>query len=229
MKIGGLIKTSLIEYPGRISAVIFTQGCNFRCPYCHNPELVEPALFNTPIAEGEIFDFLERRKKYLEAIVITGGEPCLQNDLIDFIRRVKDMGYLVKLETNGSFPDVISQIIEKGIVDFISMDVKGPPNKYGIIAGVKVDISKIKESIDLIISSGIDSEFQTTVVKSMFEKEDFEKIGSLIKGAKIYTLQKFVPSKTLNPEFLQEKTYSDEELEEIKKIMERYVSKCMVR
>ena len=229
MKIGGLIKTSLIEYPGRISAVIFTQGCNFRCPYCHNPELVEPALFNTPIAESKIFDFLERRKKYLEAIVITGGEPCLQNDLIDFIRKVKDMSYLVKLETNGSFPDVISQIIEKGIVDFISMDVKGPPDKYDIIVGVKVDISKIKESIDLIISSGIDSEFQTTVVKSMFEKEDFEKIGNLIKGAKIYTLQKFVPSKTLNPEFLQEKTYSDEELEEIKKIMERYVSKCMVR
>ena len=229
MKIGGLIKTSLIEYPGRISAVIFTQGCNFRCPYCHNPELVDPALFNTPIAESEIFDFLERRKKYLEAIVITGGEPCLQKDLIDFIRRVKDMGYLVKLETNGSLPEVISQITEKGIVDFISMDVKGPLDKYSIIAGVKVDISKIKESIDLIISSDIDSEFQTTVVKSMLEKEDFEKIGSLIEGAKIYTLQKFVPSKTLNPAFLDEKTYSDEELEEIRKIMERYVSKCMVR
>jgi len=229
MKIGGLIKTSLIEYPGRISAVIFTQGCNFRCPYCHNPELVDPALFNTPIAESEIFDFLERRKKYLEAIVITGGEPCLQKDLIDFIRRVKDMGYLVKLETNGSLPEVISQITEKGIVDFISRDLKSPIDKYSIIAGVKVDISKIKESIDLIISSDIDSEFQTTVVKSMLEKEDFEKIGSLIEGAKIYTLQKFVPSKTLNPAFLDEKTYSDEELEEIRKIMERYVSKCMVR
>ncbi|HDN97846.1 MAG TPA: anaerobic ribonucleoside-triphosphate reductase activating protein, partial [bacterium] len=180
MKIGGLTKTSLIEYPGMISAVVFTQGCNFRCPYCHNPELVEPSLSNPKIPEDEVIDFLKRRKKYLEAVVITGGEPCLQEDLIDFIVKLKEIGYMVKLETNGSFPEVLSKIIERKLVDFISMDIKGPLDKYDIIAGVKVDISKIKESISLIMDSGIDFEFQTTVVKSMLEEKDFEKIGNLI-------------------------------------------------
>lgn len=229
MKIGGLTKTSLIEYPGMISAVVFTQGCNFRCPYCHNPELVEPSLSNPKIPENEVIDFLKRRKKYLEAVVITGGEPCLQEDLIDFIVKLKEIGYMVKLETNGSFPEVLSKIIERKLVDFISMDIKGPLDKYDIIAGVKVDISKIKESISLIMDSGIDFEFQTTVVKSMLEEKDFEKIGNLIKGAKSYVLQRFVPSKTLNPEFMKEETYSDEKLNEIKKIMEKYVLNCRIR
>ncbi|RKY30548.1 MAG: anaerobic ribonucleoside-triphosphate reductase activating protein [Candidatus Omnitrophota bacterium] len=229
MKIGGLTKTSLIEYPGMISAVVFTQGCNFRCPYCHNPELVEPSLSNPKIPEDEVIDFLKRRKKYLEAVVITGGEPCLQEDLIDFIVKLKEIGYMVKLETNGSFPEVLSKIIERKLVDFISMDIKGPLDKYDIIAGVKVDISKIKESISLIMDSGIDFEFQTTVVKSMLEEKDFEKIGNLIKGAKSYVLQRFVPSKTLNPEFMKEETYSDEKLNEIKKIMEKYVLNCRIR
>ena len=229
MKIGGITKTSLIEYPGMISAVVFTQGCNFRCPYCHNPELVEPSLSNPKIPEDEVIDFLKRRKKYLEAVVITGGEPCLQEDLIDFIVKLKEIGYMVKLETNGSFPEVLSKIIERKLVDFISMDIKGPLDKYDIIAGVKVDISKIKESISLIMDSGIDFEFQTTVVKSMLEEKDFEKIGNLIKGAKSYVLQRFVPSKTLNPEFMKEETYSDEKLNEIKKIMEKYVLNCRIR
>ena len=227
MKIGGFQKVSLIDYPGKICAIVFTQGCNFRCPYCHNPELVDQKLFTESISEDEIFSFLEKRKGKLDAVEITGGEPTLHNDLLDFIKKLKDMGFLVKLDTNGSFPDIVKKAIS--LIDYIAMDVKSPLEKYHEITRSNVDIKNIKRSIELIISSGIDYELRTTIVKSLLSKDDIIEIGKLIEGAKLYVLQKFVGSKTLNPDFIEEKTYSDEELEEMKRELEKYVQKCIIR
>jgi pyruvate formate lyase activating enzyme len=229
IKIGGLQKTSLIEYSGKISAILFTQGCNFRCPYCHNPELVIPSLFEDQIPEEEIMDYLKMRVSYLEAVVITGGEPCLQKGLIEFMQNVKSLGYYVKLETNGSFPGKISEMIKHKAVDYIGMDIKGPLGKYNQIIKAHIDPGKISESIGIIKNSGIHYEFQTTAVKSMLQKEDFEEIGQLAHGAKRFFLQKFYPTKTLDPDFLNEENYSDSDLMEFREIMKRYVGECEIR
>ncbi|RLC89206.1 MAG: anaerobic ribonucleoside-triphosphate reductase activating protein [Chloroflexi bacterium] len=229
MIIGGFQKFSLIDYPGKICAIVFTRGCNFRCPYCHNPELVNSELFLSPISEEEIFSFLEERKGKLDAVEITGGEPTLQPDLIEFLGKIKDMGFLVKLDSNGTNPDVIEEVIKNKLVDYLAMDVKAPLEKYKEITYVDVDTHKIRSNIKLIMNSGIDYEFRTTIVKSLLSKEDIIKIGELIKGANLYILQKFVPSKTLNPDFVNETTYSDEEFTEMKNKMEKYVKRCIVR
>ena len=229
MNVGGFQRFSLIDYPGKICAIVFTQGCNFRCPYCHNPELVDLEKFSKSISEKEIFSFLEKRKGKLDAVSITGGEPTLQKELIEFLKKIKNMGYLVKLDSNGTHPEIIEKIIKEGLVDYLAMDVKAPLEKYNKVTGVDVDISKIKKSIDLIMNSSLDYEFRTTVLKSQLSKDDIREIGKLIKGAKLYVLQKFVPSKTLDPKFLDEKTYTDEEFEQLKKELEKYVDRCVVR
>ena len=229
MRIGGFQKFSLIDYPGKICAIVFTQGCNFRCPYCHNPELVKPSLFGKTIPEEEIFSFLEKRKGKLDAVEITGGEPTLQKDLVDFIHRVKEMGYLVKLDTNGSNPEMLEIIINHGLVDYIAMDIKAPLEKYKEVTHSVISPDKIKRSIRIIMNSNIKYEFRTTVVKSQLSREDIISIGKLIEGAKLYVLQKFIPSKTLDPNFLNEKTYSDGELESLKRKLEKFVCRCLVR
>ncbi|MCM8784725.1 MAG: anaerobic ribonucleoside-triphosphate reductase activating protein [Candidatus Omnitrophica bacterium] len=229
MRIGALQKTSLIEFPGIISCIVFTQGCNFRCPYCHNPELVLPEKFQDLIPEDLFFSFLERRKKYLEGVCITGGEPTIQEDIIEFIRKIKDKGFKVKIDTNGSRPDIIEQLLNEKLIDYISFDLKGPIEKYKIITGVEIEPNKILKSIELIKSSKIDYEIRTTVVKKQILFEDFEKIGKIIEGCKKYFLQKFIPSKLVEEDFMKEGTYTDEEFEEIKKIMKKYVSFCEVR
>ncbi len=222
-------KFSLIDYPGRICAVVFTQGCNFRCPYCHNPELVAKKLFQEPLLEKEVFSFLEKRKGRLEAVVITRGEPTLQPDLIDFFRKSKQLEYLVKLDTNGSKPEMIEKAIESELIDYIAMDVKAPERKYGEIANSYVDTEKIKQSVRLIIDSKLDYEFRTTVVKSQLNEGDILEIGEMIQDAKRYILQKFVPSKTLNRDFRSFATYPDEEFEHLKESLKSYVVECIVR
>ncbi len=229
MRIGGFQKFSLIDYPGKICAIVFTQGCNFRCPYCHNPELVKPSLFGKTIIEEEIFSFLEKRKGKLDAVEITGGEPTLQKDLVDFIHRVKEMGYLVKLDTNGSNPEMLEIIINHGLVDYIAMDIKAPLEKYKDVTHSVISPDKIKRSIRIIMNSNIKYEFRTTVAKSQLSREDIISIGKLIEGAKLYVLQRFIPSKTLDPNFLNEKTYSDGELESLKRKLEKFVCRCLVR
>jgi len=229
MDVGGFQEFSLIDYPGKLCAIVFTQGCNFRCPYCHNSDLVEPKKFMKKIPEEEIFTFLEERKGKLDAVSITGGEPTLQKDLIDFIIKSKKMGFLVKLDTNGSNPEILKKIFKKGIVDYISMDVKAPPEKYSDISGSKIDTSKIKNSIELIKNSGLNYEFRTTLVKDQLTPEDIEDIGKFIKGAKNYVLQKFIPKNTLDPEFLKKETYSEKEFEEFRIKLEKYVEVCKVR
>ena len=229
MKIGGLQKFSLIDYPDKISAIVFTQGCNFLCPYCHNPELVKPELFQEPITEEELFNFLKKRKGQLEAITITGGEPCLQSDLLGFLRKIKEMGYVVKLDTNGSFPQTLNEVIAQNLIDYLAIDVKASLEKYETTVRVPFATEKIVESIKIALSSGINCEFRTTMVKSLLNGDDLRKIGALIKGARLYVLQKFIPSKVLEPKFLHEESYSDEEFEEFRKMMLNYVKDCIVR
>lgn len=226
MQIGGVQKTSLLDYPDKISAIVFTCGCNFRCGYCHNPELI--VVKNEPAwTTAGFFEFLNTRKGKLDGVVITGGEPCIQNGLIDFIKQIKDMGFLVKLDTNGTYPQVLKEVLP--FVDYIAMDIKAPLYKYKNITKVNIDTEKIKESINIIMNSGVEYEFRTTVVKSQLDKKDFEAIGELIKGAEKYYLQKFVPSKILDPNLISEKTYSDNEFCEIIKILSNDIKSIMLR
>jgi len=229
MKIGGLQKFSLIDYPGEICAIVFTQGCNFRCPYCHNPELADPDLYEECIPEEEIFAFLKKRKGKLDAVSITGGEPTLQPDLIDFIKKIKTMGYLVKIDTNGSHPETLKTLIEDKLIDYVAMDVKAPLEKYQKITMSKTNPDLIKQSIKLIKKSRVPYEFRTTIVKSQLNEKDLLSISELVKNTRLYILQKFIPTKTVNPKFMDEKTYSDEEFDQFKKKIEKYVRSVIVR
>lgn len=216
MIIGGLQKTSLLDFPEKIAAIVFTVGCNFRCGYCHNPELI-----NGEAKIEEVFEFLKTRQGKLDGVVITGGEPCLQKDLPEFIKQVKELGFAVKLDTNGSFPEMLEKVLPD--LDYVAMDIKAPLEKYSQIVNVDVDTSKILKSIEILKNGGVDYEFRTTVVKSQLSYEDFEKIGQLIQGAPRYYLQKFVASKILDKGLENEKTYSTEEFERIIDILKPYV------
>jgi pyruvate formate lyase activating enzyme len=228
IKIGGLQKSSLIDYPGRISAIVFTQGCNFRCPYCHNPELIAAAVVSE-WTSSSVLDFLKTRVGKLDAVVITGGEPCLQDGLEAFISEIKSLGFLVKLDTNGSYPDVLKKILDAKLVDYVAMDIKAPLEKYSQVVCCEVDTSSVLKSIKLLKKSGVDCEFRTTVVKSQLNIDDFEKIGNMISGGQKYYLQKFVPTKTLNKKFLDQETYTDEEFEQIKMGLNKHIKEVYVR
>jgi len=227
MNIGGFQKFSLIDYPGKISAVIFTQGCNFRCAYCHNPELFETK--SKSINEKEVLDFLESRKKQLEAVVITGGEPTLQLDLINFLEKVNKLGFLIKLDTNGTKPQIIKKALELNLVDYVAMDIKGPIDKYEEIAGVKVNTIDIVKSIKLIMKKAPDYEFRTTITREQLKKEDIKEIGRLINGAKKYRLQRYVcraENKKMTDVFT---AYSEKEMEKLKKEAENHFGQCLIR
>jgi len=228
MIIGGFQKFSLIDYPGKISCIVFTQGCNFRCPYCHNPELI-PFMPLVKIKEETILSFLERRKGKIDAVVITGGEPTIHQDLLKFIQKIKEMGYLIKLDTNGSNPEMLEVIINHSLVDYIAMDIKAPLKKYKEVTHSVISPERIKGSVRMIMNSNIKYEFRTTVVKSQLTKEDIISIGKLIEGAELYILQKFIPSKTLDPNFSNEKTYSDEEFKDLQRKLEKFVCRCLIR
>ena len=228
MQIRQLKKTSLIDYPKKISAVIFTQGCNFRCDYCHNPDLL-PLTSCFLIKEQEVLTFLQTRKNKLDAVVISGGEPCLQDDLIEFLKGLKSMGFQTKLDTNGSFPNKLKEVIDLTLVDYIAMDVKAPISKYKDIANTHINTDNILQSIEIIKKSGIDYEFRTTIVKSLLSFEDIYSIGKMVSGANKYYLQKFVTHTTLNPLYKKEKTYSDIEFNELKTNLEKFNLKCFIR
>ncbi len=228
MLIGGIQGISLIDYPGKVSAALFTIGCNMRCGYCHNPELVLPERFAQAIDLDEIFDFLHSRRGKLDGVVISGGEPTVQPDLEEFIAKIKSLGFLVKLDTQGTAPATIDSLIKKELIDFIAMDIKGPLHKYAQIAARPVDISAIQQSINIILSSGIDHEFRTTIVREQLSPQDIDDIGQLIHGGKRFALQKFKAGYTINPQFSRRHTYTDEEFEEFKKVLEKYVDECVV-
>lgn len=219
MKIGGLQRVSLNDYPGKICATVFTQGCNFRCPYCHNPELVDPGQYGPVIPEEEVLSFLDKRRGKLEAVTVTGGEPTLQEDLGEFLGELKSRGYLIKLDTNGSNPETLSTMIDKRLVDYIAMDIKGPLDRYGQITSVKADTSRIRRSIQLIATSGIEHEFRTTVVRSQLALDDLLSMAKLIKQARLYVLQSFVATKTLDGDFLSETSFTPEEFSTIQEVL----------
>lgn len=232
MVLGGFQKLTLIDYPGKVATTVFTVGCSFRCPFCHNPELVlsrnlQPVTHN--LIEKEFFDFLKKRKGKLEGVCITGGEPTIQPDLVDFIKKIKKLGYLVKLDSNGSRPDVLRQIINSKIIDFIAMDIKDSPKKYKKTSGERADFERIKISVEMIMNSKIPYEFRTTVVPGIHSEKDFNEIASWIKGAKSYYLQVYQEKKILDPE-LREKTKGKSiNLELIKKNIERNFVKFGIR
>jgi pyruvate formate lyase activating enzyme len=226
MNIGGLEKFSLIDYPGKISAVIFTQGCNFRCPYCHNPELL--SISKGIINEESVLFFLEKRKKQLEAVVITGGEPTLQSDLIPYLTKIKQMGYLIKLDTNGSDPEIIKKITELNLVDYVAMDIKASLDKYSEVVGVKVNKENILKSINLLIQDNIDYEFRTTITQEQLNNFDIEEIGKLLKGSKKYVLQKYIyrENKKDLPKFT---AFDDKKMIDFKIKIKPYFDEILIR
>lgn len=228
MIFGGFEKCTLLDYPGKVACMVYTIGCNFRCPYCHNPELVDETV-ETTYGEAAILDFLDTRKGLLDGVVITGGEPTMHEELPAFARRVKERGFLVKLDTNGTNPEMLRRAIDESWVDYVAMDMKSPLDSYSQTVARAVDVEAIRESISILLASPIEYEFRTTIVKSLLSCEDLKRIGEAIRGAKCYYLQKFVPTKILNPQFKRKVTYTDEEFIEFQKIMHEYVETCGIR
>ena len=196
MKISGLQKLTLLDYPGKMACTVFTYGCNFRCPFCHNAMLVTEENSDN-ISEDEFFSFLKKRQGILDGVCISGGEPTLQKDLAEFIGKIKAMGYAIKLDTNGSQPEVLRSLISENLLDYVAMDIKNSPAKYSLTCGREVDMVLIKESISIIRESGIDHEFRTTTVRELHKAEDFVEIAEWIKGDSKYFLQHFEDSGNL--------------------------------
>ncbi len=197
MKIHGLQKMTLLDFPGRVACTVFLGGCDMRCPFCHNAELIDGSA-EAIMDETELLAFLEKRKGLLDGVAFTGGEPTLRKDLPDLFRRIKAMGYPIKLDTNGLHPDRLKALLDEGLVDYVAMDIKNCPEKYAVTAGLEtVDLDKIQQSIDLLKNGTVDYEFRTTVVDELHEAEDFAKIGAWIAGARAYYLQAFTDRDTV--------------------------------
>jgi pyruvate formate lyase activating enzyme len=252
MKIGGLEKFSLLDYPEKISAIIFTQGCNFRCQFCYNPMLVWPKQVgkskyaqdvigasrlaaeqqkvHPTFKEDDLFVFLESRAGKLDAVVITGGEPCLHKDLPEFIAKIKKIGYLIKLDTNGSYPEILEKLIKEKLIDYIAMDLKAPAEKYEEVTGIEANFENINKSVRIIMQSGLPYEFRTTVVPGFINKDNIGDMGKIIEGAEKWYLQGF-KSKTdlVNQELKGKVPYNSRQMQEIAELGRKFVKKCEVR
>jgi len=232
MIISGIQKMTLLDYPGKVAATIFTFGCNFRCGFCHNPELVhsEKRDLNNQWTEEAVLNFLKERQGLLEGLVVTGGEPTLHQDLAKFLQQVKDLGFLIKLDTNGTNSQMISDLRQKGLVDFWAMDIKNSFPKYFLTVDKTFDLSEIEKSIDLVKTGPEDYEFRTTIVEGLHEPADILAMAQMVEGAKKYVLQKFISRDNLvNSEFVGRKSISDEELTSLAKACEQWVEKCEIR
>lgn len=232
MLIGGINTLTLLDYPQKVACILFTAGCNFRCGYCHNPQFVLPQniqkLKGHFIPEEKFFNFLDSRKKFLDAVVISGGEPAIQPDLVEFIKQIKSRNLLVKLDTNGTNPTVLKQLIEEKLVDFVSMDMKAPLSHYQKIVNIDVDTHLIEESKNILSNSKIEHEFRTTVVKGLHSEKEIEAIAKFCKGAPLYTLQNFRNEKVLDKDFKKFDGFQKNELEVFKKIAQKYIENVRV-
>lgn len=237
MIIGGLEKLSVLDFPGRLAAIVFTSGCNFRCRYCYNPELVLPKKGNEQEKEGpglisseDLFLFLKERFGRLEAVVISGGEPTLHKDLPEFIKKIRKIGYLVKLDTNGTNPEMLKSLIDEKLLDYIAMDIKAGEEDYEKVIALKTDMSKIKESIDIIMKSGLAYEFRSTLVPGLINKEGFLGMGKLIKGAEKWYLQNFKSDTNLVDEsFINLQPFSSKEMEDFVTLGKKFTNICECR
>ena len=228
MKIGGFQKTSLLDYPDRISAIVWTSGCNFRCPFCYNKTLALGTAELFP--QDEILSFLSKRKALLEGVVISGGEPLLHDDIVDFVKKIKNLRLLVKIDTNGAFPERLNELLEQQLVDYVAMDVKAPQKKYHQLTGINTDLSKIETSIDLLKTKAPAYEFKTTFIPGLLTKEDIILIAQWLKGADAFFLQQFkinppLLSLTLETMVPYPREYLFDTLKEIKPFFKR----CAVR
>lgn len=228
MKIEGLQKLTLIDYPGYVACTVFTHGCNFRCPFCHNAGLVidKPAEKNS--SEEEFWELLKKRKGILEGVVITGGEPLLQQNIEKFAEKIKELGYKIKLDTNGSFPGKLKLMINEGLVDYVAMDIKNSPAKYSLTAGTPVDLNAVFDSAALLLTGNVPYEFRTTAVNGLHTEEDFIEIGRRIKNAKQYFIQCYKDSgNILSPENLSSPT--KEQAEQYLHAVKQYVPDARLR
>ena len=232
MMFGGLQKNSLIDFPGKVSCVLFLAGCNFDCPYCHNPDLAKDGLSSPPfLDEIGVYDFLERRKGLLDGVVISGGEPTLENDLFPLCEKIKRMGYPIKLDTNGSRPRVIRQLIDGDLIDYIAMDIKTDPFQYSRFITKECNPDHILTSIKIIMESSLAYEFRTTCIKPLVDENVVERIAQRIKGSMLYALQQFKNLGVLQPEFFEHNNckYNHNELMHLKSVAEPWVQKCIIR
>jgi pyruvate formate lyase activating enzyme len=232
MIFGGLQKNSLIDYPGKISSVLFFSGCNFRCPYCHNPELA----LNKPdksqsIDHEQVYDFLEIQKGFLDGVVISGGEPTLSSELFSVCQKIREFGYPIKLDTNGTRPDIINRLIRENLINYIAMDIKTDPLYYSPLITKNFNPHNIFSSIRIIMQSNLDYEFRTTCVKPFINSEIIKKIAKFIKNANLYVLQEFRHNRVLNPEFFSDNSheFSANQLLSFKSTAEMFVKKCLLR
>jgi pyruvate formate lyase activating enzyme len=240
--IGGLQKLTLIDYPGKLACTVFLIGCNFRCPWCYSRELVLPEEIKkqSKIPEKDFFEFLKKRKGLLEGVVLCGGEPTINKNLPDFIKKIEKLGYAVKLDTNGSNPKMLKKLISEKLIDYVAMDIKAPlknqkskiknqndnvkfKNKYERTTGVKINLKDIKKSIEIIKDSGIDYEFRTTIVPKLHQLKDIVDIAKWLKGVKVYYLQQFKPEKTIDPKYEKYKPFSQKQLKALQKESNKYL------
>ena len=236
MEIGGLQKLTLIDFPGRIACTVFLQGCNYRCPFCHNPELVIPEIIkeHLPIPEKDFFQFLKERKQWLEGVCIGGGEPTILQDLPEFCQKIKKLGYQIKIDTNGSNPDMLKNLIEKKLIDYVAMDIKAPKEKYPKVIGFKdcskyYLLNKIENSINILKENNLDYEFRTTVIPKLLTKNDILKIARWIAPCKKYVLQNFQSGKTIDSKFEKIKPYPEEFLFSLRETISPFFDICEVR
>lgn len=228
MKIRGFNKTTLLDYPGHVAATVFTGGCNFRCPFCHNADLVLNPESQPLVPEEEVLSHLKKRRGILEGVCITGGEPTLQPDLPDFIRKIRELGYLVKLDTNGYRPEVLMSLLTEDMLDYVAMDVKASPDNYQKASGCPgLDFSRIEESIALLKECKIPYEFRTTVVQGIHTVQEFDAIGRLLEGSRAYYLQAFRENENVIQEGFR--AFPEEIMEEITEKAGKYIDKVELR
>ncbi|RJR23654.1 MAG: anaerobic ribonucleoside-triphosphate reductase activating protein [Desulfobacteraceae bacterium] len=231
MKFGGIEKTSLLDFPGKVSCVLFLKGCNFHCPYCHNPQLLQTGAIPPILDDNQVFEFLKSRRGLLDAVVISGGEPTIHGDLAELCAMIKEMDFSVKLDTNGSRPRVLKGLLKNELVDYFAMDVKTEPEAYSPILCQGLNPSELISSIDVIMERAPAYEFRTTCVRPMVNSATMEKMAKTLKGATCYALQHFRNHNVLKPALFtkKESAYTDRELVQLKSIAEPWVKRCVIR
>lgn len=234
MNISGIQKFTTLDFPGRVACIVFTAGCNFRCGFCHNPEFVVPEkiqkIQDTFIPKEAVFNFFEKREGLLDGVVISGGEPTMMPDLLDFIKDAREkFSYEIKLDSNGNKPEVLEKVIDENLVDYIAMDIKSDIENYKELVKGVVDTDKLQQSINLLKQNKVEYEFRTTLIKGVHTKEILKNMADLASGAKNYYLQEYRNSHTLDPDFVQYDAFSDSEMEQIKRLFEKEVRQVKIR